>query len=719
VIWLLWLGLGAALLLAYANSFQAGLVLDNKTIIGLDPRLRAWTAENLKHIFTQGYWWPTTISELYRPITTSSYLFNYAVLGNGDRVFGYHLVNFLLHWTNAWLVFVMVRFLSGRVRLAWIAAAIFGLHPVTVESVTNIVGRADLLATLSILSGGWCYIRSTLASGWLKTGWLVALGLTTGLGIFAKESAVMIAPCLLLYDWLWRWPKMGALPLAERWRVAAFEFGVKGYLALVPAFVIFFVARQRLPDMLSVVGQSFMDNPIAHAGVFQGFMTAIAVIGRYIGLLVFPHTLSCDYSFNQISLYGEAAHWWQDLYSWISLGVAAAIIWIAVRVRRKQPLATWGILWFFVMMLPTSNLLIPIGSIMAERFLYLPSVGFSVIAAFALRAAYRRMSSWRFDDGSSPIGAAWAIVLPVAVLAALTLRTIARNVDWKNELTLWESAVAASPASFKPHKGLSGAIWEASHSEAALDAAIARSNIGLGILERASLPIEQRDGTLFYQAGTFNRLKAGFVEKRGEKGEARRYSERAGELLLRAVEVDRWITDVRRKMIASRGGSTPVAGNYLIYSELALVHMQLGNWPQMRNSAAEVQKFAPTNPLGYSLAGAAEANAKFYDAAVVQLIAAFMLQPNDPEVRNNLAICYEGLGIRPSPVTVGAAGSDVKIDLANPVVRRQVNEAAAVLTETFESAGLHAAAATLRASIARQYEVPAASLQKRPADAAK
>src|SRR5439155_11484434 len=107
-----------------------------------DPRLRTITSTNLERILTENYWWPSQESLVYRPVTTLSYLLNYTVLGNGEKVAGYHVVNFLLHWLNAWLVFLIVRRIGGRLDIAALAACIFAVHPVNTEVVTNSTRQA-------------------------------------------------------------------------------------------------------------------------------------------------------------------------------------------------------------------------------------------------------------------------------------------------------------------------------------------------------------------------------------------------------------------------------------------------------------------------------------------------------------------------------------------------------------------------------------------------
>ena len=132
--------------LAYSDSFSAGFVLDNRPIILEDARVHSVTAQNVSRIFSGDYWADRQGSGLYRPLTTLSYLFNFAVLGNGDRPDSYHWINFFLHGLNASLVYVLCLMLFGRWAPALAMTAIWGLHPVLTESVTNIIGRADLLA---------------------------------------------------------------------------------------------------------------------------------------------------------------------------------------------------------------------------------------------------------------------------------------------------------------------------------------------------------------------------------------------------------------------------------------------------------------------------------------------------------------------------------------------------------------------------------------------
>ena len=198
-------GLAAAALalltfLAFSNSFSAGFILDSKALLLQDPRIRELTGENIRLILQHTYWWPIAEAGLYRPFTTLSYLFNYSVLGNANQPAGYHWVNFLLHLGNVFLVFALARRLLGELWPAFFAAALWAVHPVQTESVTNMIGRSDLLAALAVLSGFLMYLKGTESAGWRRFAWLAGLMAVTTLGVFSKESGVVIVGVIALYE---------------------------------------------------------------------------------------------------------------------------------------------------------------------------------------------------------------------------------------------------------------------------------------------------------------------------------------------------------------------------------------------------------------------------------------------------------------------------------------------------------------------------------------
>src|SRR5258705_12747967 len=134
----------AAIVAAYFGSLSNGFAGDARGLVIADSRVPDASAENIDRIFTHTYWWPYGESGLYRPATTLTYLFNYAILGSGKDAAGYHWTNLLLHVLNALLLYFVARRFTGAIPAAWIAA-LWGLHPVLTESVAPVSGRPDLI----------------------------------------------------------------------------------------------------------------------------------------------------------------------------------------------------------------------------------------------------------------------------------------------------------------------------------------------------------------------------------------------------------------------------------------------------------------------------------------------------------------------------------------------------------------------------------------------
>ena len=148
----------------------------------------------------ENYWWPKGESGLYRPVATFTYLLNYSVLGNEEGAAGFHWINLFLHVCNAFLVYLLAWRLFVDRRVALAIAALWALHPICTEAVTNIVGRADELAAFATLAGILLYIRSTQERGWRRAAWLTGLAAMVTIGIFSKETPVVTAALLPFYD---------------------------------------------------------------------------------------------------------------------------------------------------------------------------------------------------------------------------------------------------------------------------------------------------------------------------------------------------------------------------------------------------------------------------------------------------------------------------------------------------------------------------------------
>jgi tetratricopeptide (TPR) repeat protein len=430
------LALWALVLAAYSNSFQAGLVFDSAMAITRDARIQAVTPHNLRLILTEEYWHGSTTSGLYRPLTTFSYLLNYVVFGNRTHPAGYHWVNLALHGVNVSLVYLLGILVFEAAAPALALAALWGLHPLLTESVTNVVGRADLLAAFGVLAGLLCYVKSATALGRRKLLWVAAMVAAQTVGIFSKENAVVLPAIMLLYDLTWR--------RRTAWRGRALT-----YSALALPLAAFFCLRVAFP--MHILAR-FGDNPLMGAGFWTARLTAVKVIGKYLWLFVWPARLSADYSYNAVPLFGWQPAEWEDAKALIALALCLGAALLAVRWYRTRKPLFFFLVFFFVALAPTSNLAILIGSIMAERFVYLPSIGLAGCMVAAIYALGRQISRQRL----LAMPTAW-IALGFLCLAC-AVRTYARNLDWLDDLSLWTSGVDVCPESAKTHNNLGGAL---------------------------------------------------------------------------------------------------------------------------------------------------------------------------------------------------------------------------------------------------------------------
>jgi tetratricopeptide (TPR) repeat protein len=448
---LLWALLGAA----YSNSFQSALVFDGARIVTQDSRIRAVTAENIRLIFSEEYWYKGAPSGLYRPLTTFSFLLNYA-LGSGANPAAYHWTNFALHGINVTLVYALGLLIFADPALALALAALWGLHPLLTDSVTNIAGRADLLAACGVLAALLCYMKGTATQGRPKLAWLAGMVAAQAAGLFAKENAAVLPGLLLLCDVAW--------PRRSTWRARA-----PAYAALALPLALWLYLRSQVRTHMLI---QFMENPLVSAGYLTARLTAVKVIGKLLWLFVWPARLSADYSYNAIPLFGWRPFAWEDAKALIALALCVSAALLALRWRhRRKPLFFW-LAFFFVALVPTANLVILIGSIMAERFAYLPSLGLAGCAVAALHELARRLPF-------KPPASARAAPAGLAVVClCFGVRTYARNLDWRDELSFWTSTVNVSPGGARPHNNLGNALLP---QPSRLPDAIAEFEAALGI----------------------------------------------------------------------------------------------------------------------------------------------------------------------------------------------------------------------------------------------
>jgi protein O-mannosyl-transferase len=641
--WLACAGLCALTWLAYSNSFAGGMVLDNKVLLLEDPRVRAVTPENVNLILLKSYWWPYIESALYRPITTLSYLFNYAVLGNGREPAGYHAINLLLHTANVLLLFAVALRVGRRHWPAFFIAAIWAAHPLSTEAVTNIIGRADLLAAGATLGAFLAYLHASESEGSKRLAWLVVTAAVTTIGVFSKESAVAVLGLVMLYDLTFRLP---AAPLSRL---------VSGWMAIVVPLVFLWYARA---VVLAGVPATFpvVDNPIIGADFWAGRLTALAVIPRYLWLIVWPQRLSADYSYNQIPI---ASGRIEDWVAWIVV-LAAVAGTLAVFARSR--LMFFAAAAAFISFVPASNLLIVSGTIMAERLVYLASAG--VIACVVIAVQAPALDKWR--------NAVTATLCIVTI--AFGARTWIRNGDWRDDLSLWSATARTSPRSFKAHGALAEALYNSEPSRSGRAQVITEKEISLSILKDVPDPVQI---SLPYREAAAYHLEYGEALLQHDKSAAA--LERSTEAFKRASgHIQKYLSLLESERSTQQPGSAaadPRAGNITKdaadgYRLLSSVSVHLSDLETAADAARRAQALEPLNPISYRGLAAVLIEQRRYDNAAITLLTGVMLTGNT-DLRSAAADLYRA-GLDQKGCAVTSSPNGPSFDSSCEIVRQHM-----------------------------------------------
>jgi len=425
----------AALLLS-SNTFHNGFVVDDQVHVLTDPRV---TRISLGEAFSTGWWWGQDDSRLYRPVARLLLSLEHAAFGFDPR--GFHAVSVLLHAACAFLVARLAFHLSGRVA-AVAAGLLFAAHPVHAEAVSPVVGVADLLSACLGLASVIAYLR-WLGSGRRLDLALALLGVTAA--IFSKESGAVFALAPVFLDRVCSFESRNEAlrRFPRRLRVYA--------LFLVPV-VVFLAARWAVlgihgswsppiaplePDPDS---RAF---PLEHLSWAPRFFTALRILARNSLVLAFPMRLSSWYGFDEIP---EARGLIEPAVVAGAVLLAAYLVSLWFSARRPGP-AFLALAWMGVAYLPASHFIVPVGVYLAERLLYVPSVGLSLLLGTALARAHRR----------------WLVPLAVLGSVGLTLlavRTVTRNAELRDGLSLWRASVRGTPRSSLAHAALSEQLYE-------------------------------------------------------------------------------------------------------------------------------------------------------------------------------------------------------------------------------------------------------------------
>lgn len=390
-------------------------VLDN-------PYIRSLSLDNIKGIFT------TTFVGNYAPLQILSYALDYAFWGLNPK--GYHLSNIILHGLNACGAYAVIRRITGEGIVAFMAALLFLVHPLNVENVAWVSERKTLLATLFFFLSMIYYLDFRNSNSPKFYGLSIIFFI---LALLSKSTVVILPLILIAYEFF----------------IARNEHK---WSALVPFFAL--SAAGAILAIWAQLNDSSIERSVIDISSLFGIVypTMTTVVWKYVGLIFRP--------FNLIGFYDTIVYR-SFLEAPVIVSVAAWIIVFILALRKTDPLIRFWFLWFWICLLPVSNI-IPIRVYYADRYMYLPSITFFVLIGFIVKKLIGNIKPVAAATGNSIYSSKRARICYAAfALVVVYYSALAYNrMDvWRNELVFWEDTARKSPNLYKARLNL-GVAYE-------------------------------------------------------------------------------------------------------------------------------------------------------------------------------------------------------------------------------------------------------------------
>lgn len=382
----------------------------------------------------------------YRPLSLATFALEYEWLGLNPHVS--HFINILLYGITAVLMMKVFSDLlpdNHRQSIWWqvpfLCSFFFLLHPIHTEVVANIKSRDELLCLFfSLFSLYWSYKARTKIFGYEAVG----VGTCFLLGLLAKENAITF---------------LAIIPLTHHFFFkASLREKIYTLWPLAVATVLYLLLRYYALGFLLHNGKDIpllMNNPFLHATSEQKFATIFYTLLLYVKLLIFPHPLTHDYYPYHIPLIS-----WSDWRAIASLLLHASMIIYIVKKFSKKTIPVFSISYYLITLSVVSNLFMPVGVFMAERFLYMPSVGFCLLLAHTVVTAESH-----FKQKHRPVIKYALHALTLIMAVAYAGKTICRVPDWKDTYSLNRSGALVSKNSARAQQYFGYTLYQMATKE--------------------------------------------------------------------------------------------------------------------------------------------------------------------------------------------------------------------------------------------------------------
>ena len=625
-------------ILVYANSIQNDFTTwDDRGLVVENPAIRSLRIDNLIDIFIPER------GKTYQPVRVLSYAIDYHFWQLNPV--GYHLGNTILHGLSAILLFVLLTNVLNQIRgadliesnrvISLIAALLFTVHPVNVEAVAWIASRKYGLLALFYFLSFLLFVKGSEKGRYRRIFYLLSI-ITYVFALLSSPFSVTLPAMLYLYDYC-RKPDISFLSVLK-----------KRFLYYIP-YVLLSICQSAIIMQVVSVGRGAAVKGHYHNNPLATLAAMLSAFYDYIKNLLLPFWLNNWYVENvSFTLYD-----YKIALSVIT--ILALVVVVLLRLRSGKKLALFCLAWFFITLLPVSNI-IPISTKIADRYLYLPAVG--LFLWFSL--IFYSLTNTLFPKKGKTLITFTIVAFLVSSLSYLSMQ---RNKVWANTISLWSDSIGKQANNRTAHLNLGQALSEQGKLDAAMihfrealrlspNYAEAHNNLGSALAQQGKLELAVPH---FYTA---LKILPGFAEahnnlavalaRQGRLEEAAKHYSEAARLYPDSAEVHNNLAVA----LVSLGRVDEAVPHYFRavelkpdyaepYNNLGNALAQQGKLDQAIAYYSKALEIKPNYAKAHNNLGVALARQGQLDKAIARFNKALQLQSDYAQARNNLGIALQ------------------------------------------------------------------------------
>lgn len=559
--------------LIYGNTLTNDYSFDDEYVIVNNKKVSQGFS-GIPTLFKSRYLESNNQNYGYRPVTLSSFAIEYELFGAKPAVS--HFINLILYILTCLLIFKLLRSLFKEYHwfLSFAITILFIIHPIHTEVVGNVKSRDEILASLFALLALASAIKYVRKQSFL---WLVGVFGFMVVSFLSKLSALTFLAIIPLTIYFFE---------KTNWKIMLKLIG-----ALLLPLVLFRLINTQLIETSGSRNLLYIENPlfVNGMGFFEKIPMAFYSVFYYIKLLFEPHPLISYYGFEHVTIVG-----WDNIYVWLGIIIVVPLAIFTILKLNTKSVLVYGLAFFFITISMYANLVKPAVGIIAERFAYIPSLGFCIVIAWLLLKLSGIDITSKEISRFPKLNYVFLGITGLLVIAS-SIKVFSRNQDWKNLVTLLEHDLETAPKSVKLNillanylfKSVTTTKLEKEEKDSLMERSIALYNAALATYPKHT-PAHNNLGVLYNLKGDHTKSHEHFLKASEDENPDAKTFFNLG-LSYRAVgDRTKAIENLKKSIVLDKR-------NYETYQNLMNIQYEDGKFQDAMNTNLEMFRQFPNN----------------------------------------------------------------------------------------------------------------------------